>query len=102
MATKTGFINARIDPAVKERAEQIMKNLGVKPTQVINMLYHQILLRKGIPFDIEMPENGEAKQLKKERTLRFAREALADLSPDDIDLFLQHARKKSNFFGDRS
>ncbi len=101
MATKTGFINARIDQSVKNKAEQIMKNLGVKPTQVINMLYHQIILRKGIPFDIEIPENNNAQNLKKERTMRFANSALSGMDQNDIELFLEHARNKSNFFGNR-
>lgn len=102
MASKTGYINARIDPAIKERAEKILQHLGVKPTQVINMLYHQIILRKGIPFDIEIAEDPAAQASKKERTKRFAKEALADLSDDDVDIFLQHAGEKSNFFGDRN
>lgn len=102
MAAKSGFINARIDQSVKERAERIMKDLGIKPTQVINMLYHQIILRKGIPFDIEIPENDQANKLKKERTMRFAGNALSDMNSDKIELFLEHVRKKSNFFGDRS
>ena len=102
MATKSGFVSARIDQSVKERAEQIMKNLGVKPTQVINMLYHQIITRKGIPFEIGMPEKDHAKKTKKERTMRFASNALADMNEGEIDLFLEHARKKDNFFGDRN
>ncbi len=55
MATKTANVLARVEPEVKEKAESIMMQLGVPASVVINMLYKQIIMTKGIPFSLSMP-----------------------------------------------
>ena len=56
MAAKTANVLARIEPEVKERAEDIMLQLGVSASTVINMLYKQIIFTKSIPFSISIPK----------------------------------------------
>ena len=53
MATKTASVLARIEPEVKEQAESIMEQLGIPASVVINMLYKQIIITKGIPFSLK-------------------------------------------------
>lgn len=67
MAKKTGYVNARIDPQTKERAEKILKKLGIKSTDVINALYRQIIMRKGIPFELSIPDNGNDSAIIKDQ-----------------------------------
>ena len=55
MATKTANVLARVEPEVKEQAEAIMMQLGVPASTVINMLYKQIIMRRGIPFTLSVP-----------------------------------------------
>ena len=52
---KTSNITARVEPDVKEKAEEIMAELGIPVSVVINMLYKQIILTKSIPFSISIP-----------------------------------------------
>ncbi len=68
------MIRARTTPQLKKEAEQILGNLGIKPTDAINTFYRQIVIHKGIPFNIwleegEKPENyikiKNTKHLKK-------------------------------------
>ena len=47
---KTANLYARIEPDVKEEAEQILSSLGISVSNAINMFYKQIILQKGIPF----------------------------------------------------
>lgn len=54
MATKTANVLARVEPEVKMRAESIMAQLGVPASVVINMLYKQIVMTKGIPFPLSV------------------------------------------------
>ena len=54
MAAKTASVLARIEPEVKAQAEEIMENLGVPASVVINMLYKQIILTKSIPFTLSL------------------------------------------------
>ena len=52
---KEATIRARIEPKLKEDAEEILKELGLNATTVITMLYNQIRIRKGLPFAVEIP-----------------------------------------------
>ncbi len=57
MATKSANLYARIEPDVKEQAELILATLGISASNAINMFYKQIILQKGIPFDVKLPSN---------------------------------------------
>lgn len=57
MAQKSANLYARIEPDVKEQAESILSALGVSASNAINMFYKQIILHRGIPFDITLPAN---------------------------------------------
>jgi len=52
---KTSFIRARIDPRLKRDAEAVLHTLGVDTTSAVTMFLKQVSLRKGIPFDIHIP-----------------------------------------------
>ncbi len=47
---KTATVLARMDPELKKQAEAILDRLGIPASLLINMLYNQIVLTKGIPF----------------------------------------------------
>jgi DNA-damage-inducible protein J len=53
--TKTAYINARIDPELKAKAEVVFNNLGIKTSDVITMFFSQVVLHKGIPFPLKLP-----------------------------------------------
>ncbi len=54
MATKTANVLARVEPEVKQQAEEIMSQLGIPVSVVINMLYKQIIMKKAIPFSLSL------------------------------------------------
>ena len=54
---KTANLYARIEPDVKEQAEKILNTLGVPVSNAINMFYKQIILQRGLPFDVKIPQN---------------------------------------------
>lgn len=56
MGKKTVSVNARIDPDLKLDAETILDKLGLTSSNVIAMLYKQIVLYRGIPFQLKLPE----------------------------------------------
>ncbi|HCC01303.1 MAG TPA: type II toxin-antitoxin system antitoxin, RelB/DinJ family [Ruminococcaceae bacterium] len=61
MASKTANVLARVEPDVKEQAEAIMAKLGIPASVVINMLYKQIIMTKGIPFPLSVPATLKAR-----------------------------------------
>ncbi len=48
-------VYARIDTNLKENAEAILAQLGITPSSAIQMMYSQIVLRRGMPFDLQLP-----------------------------------------------
>ncbi|EFO69601.1 addiction module antitoxin, RelB/DinJ family [Lactobacillus iners LactinV 03V1-b] len=59
----TNFIYVRIDTTLKENAENILNQLGITPSSAIQMLYSQIVLQKGMPFELRLPTNKQEKPL---------------------------------------
>ena len=55
---KTANLYVRIEPDVKVQAEDILNTLGIPASSAINMFYKQIILQKGIPFDVKLPQHS--------------------------------------------
>ena len=53
----TSAVYARIDTGLKENAENILAQLGITPSSAIQMLYSQIVLNKGMPFELRLPSS---------------------------------------------
>ncbi|MCD8106769.1 MAG: type II toxin-antitoxin system RelB/DinJ family antitoxin [Oscillospiraceae bacterium] len=51
----TTAVYARIDTELKENAEGILAKLGITPSGAIQMLYSQIVLQNGLPFEARIP-----------------------------------------------
>lgn len=62
---KTAIIHARIEPETKRNAERVLQGLGITPTEAIRIFYHQISLRGGLPFAVEIPNECTASVLSK-------------------------------------
>jgi DNA-damage-inducible protein J len=60
MAAKSANLYARIEPDVKEQAEEILSTLGIPASNAINMFYKQIILQKGLPFEVKIPSTRPA------------------------------------------
>ena len=54
---KSANLYARIEPDVKEQAEQILSALGIPASNAITMFYKQIILNNGLPFAVKLPEH---------------------------------------------
>ena len=49
------IINVRVDPKDKIEATNILKDLGLNMTTLINMTLKQVIKRNGIPFEVVNP-----------------------------------------------
>lgn len=52
---KSANLYARIEPDVKEQAENILNALGIPASNAITMFYKQIILQNGLPFEVKLP-----------------------------------------------
>jgi DNA-damage-inducible protein J len=55
---KTAIVRLRIPQERKDRAEEILHLLGLTPTQVVNVLFAQIVAQKAVPFRIGLTNEG--------------------------------------------
>ena len=52
---KSSTIRARMEPNLKDKVEHIFRKLGITTTQALTLFYKQVELRKGLPFDVAIP-----------------------------------------------
>jgi len=76
---KSATIRARVEPDLKEDVEQIFKTLGLSATEAITMFYNMVRMKRGIPFDVRIP-NDETKQV-----IRNSRKGIDVTSHDSLD-----------------
>ena len=50
----TSLLQVRTDPADREKAVEILEALGTNLSAVVNMLIKQIIITKGIPFEVKL------------------------------------------------
>jgi len=61
---KTAVIHARTEENIKKHAEKILKMLGLTTTEAINMFLCQIIINKGLPFEVKIPNAETEKAIK--------------------------------------
>lgn len=74
-ATRTANIYTRVDPETKEQAEMILAQLGIPMSNAIGMFLKQVVIHRGIPFEMKLPA---AKPV-----------VIADLSKEQFDAEMQ-------------
>jgi DNA-damage-inducible protein J len=71
---KTSVVHARIEPQTKQRAEGVLRKLGLTPTEAIRIFYKQISLCGGLPFPAAIPNKLTASTIRKSRQGKDIRE----------------------------
>ncbi len=54
---KTANVFARVEPEIKEQAELVLDKLGIPMSNAVSMFLRQVVLHRGIPFEIKLPDN---------------------------------------------
>lgn len=95
MATKSANLYARIEPEVKEQAESILSALGIPASNAINMFYKQIILQRGLPFDVKIPSSRPVDMSSLSET-----ELSAELEKGYADIKARRTREANVVFAD--
>jgi len=61
---KTAMITTRVDPELKADVEKVLGKLGINTTEAINLFLSQVRLRKGLPFDVKIPNKTTLRAMK--------------------------------------
>ena len=54
-SVKTTTARARIRPDIKNEAERIIHALGLSVSTAFELFYRQIIMNRGLPFDVRIP-----------------------------------------------
>lgn len=65
--SRTATIRSRIEPSLKSDVDRILSKLGLTASEAIYLLYCQIKLQYGLPFEVKIPNRLTAKTLKQSR-----------------------------------
>ena len=52
---RTSNVFARVEPEVKQEAEEILEKLGIPMSNAVGMFLRQIVMQRGIPFEMKLP-----------------------------------------------
>jgi len=67
----------KLDREIKERAKEIFKELGMTMGDAVNIFLKQVLLHRGLPFEVKIPN---------EQTRKVIEEAKADINMLDSSI----------------
>ena len=82
---KTASVNVRIQEDIKKQAEEILDQLGLPRAVAIDMFYRQIILNKGIPFELVIPTAPKSREeLTKEEFDKMMKVAIKQVEEGQI------------------
>jgi len=61
---KSAIVRARVEESLKADVEVVLAKLGLSVSEAIGLYLVQIKLRRGIPFDIKVPNGVTLKTFK--------------------------------------
>jgi DNA-damage-inducible protein J len=54
--SKSAIVQARVEPALKEEVERVLREIGLSTTEAITLFFNRIRLEQGIPFELKIPD----------------------------------------------
>ena len=64
---RTANVFARVEPEIKEHAEQVLERLGIPMSNAVSMFLRQVVLQRGIPFEMKLPQTVNYGSLTREQ-----------------------------------
>ena len=84
--TKTSSARALLDPEVKKQAEAILKELGLSVSKSFELFYRQVIAHRGLPFEINVPNEKTMKAIEDSRQGKGKRFSTAQELFDDLEI----------------
>jgi DNA-damage-inducible protein J len=82
-------ISSRIDAELKQKADSILAEIGMKPSQAITLFYTQIVRQRGLPLSLKIPNEETIAAMQEARDPEFRKNAKRYKSAqelfDDLD-----------------
>lgn len=101
MSEKQTNLHIRIEPEVKEEAESILTSLGITSSDAISLFYKEIILQKGLPFEMKLQSSKSADDIVELDPVPYNpayEENLPSFLEEDIALLRDEKNKSSPFY----
>jgi len=92
------YIQLRIDDQLKSKVQKILKKMGLSLSDAIRVYLQQIMIKKGIPFQV-ITENGltleqELEIIKREKEAIAGKNVYITHTPEEAQRLLDSWKKK--------
>lgn len=83
---RTSNIFARVEPEIKAQAELVLDQLGIPMSNAIGLFLRQVVLQRGIPFELKLPHNQplSVSELSKDQFNAAIEKGMSDLTAGRI------------------
>ena len=85
-SVKTTTARARIRPDIKSEAESIIHELGLSVSTAFELFYRQIIMNRGLPFDVRIPNETTLKAIEDARKGHGGKFATTDALFKDLGI----------------
>ncbi len=55
---RTSNVFTRVEPDIKTQAEAVLEQLGISMSSAVEMFLRQVVIQRGIPFEMKLPANS--------------------------------------------
>jgi len=80
-------IRSRIDSTIKMEAQALLERLGLTMSEAIRLFLHQVVIEKGLPFQVKLPKE---QLLEHDRWFRSQVEAAVAVADKPETTFVTH------------
>ncbi len=91
-------IRSRIDSSIKLEAQVLLERFGLTMSDAIRLFLHQVVLEKGLPFQVKLPK---ADALEHDRWFRSQVEAALTEADKPETAFVSHATVRKQWSAKR-
>jgi addiction module RelB/DinJ family antitoxin len=91
-------IRSRIDSSIKLEAQSLLERFGLTMSEAIRLFLHQVVIEKGLPFQVKLPK---AEALEHDRWFRNQVEAALAEADKPETVFVPHSNVRDQWVSKR-
>jgi len=93
VALKTTEVRSRIESKLKEDAQAVLADCGLEMSGAIRLFLRQVVVQRGLPFDVKVPNETTVAAMEEARAMSAARFHSAQEIIDDLESKAGRAKK---------
>lgn len=82
---KTTDVRSRIEPEIKDRATEVLASCGLNVSDAIRLFLRQVVVQKGLPFEVKVPNATTRAAMQEARSMRKAKFDSAQALFNDLE-----------------